>query len=86
MIKAFDKNIAAGCIIIIGAAFWVLIGFFNAYEWIWARAEYRRNGGLEKAKKEAATVAYEEARNNPDLVMEGAKIAARNPDLVMQGT
>mmetsp|Transcript_5823 Transcript_5823/g.8152 ORF Transcript_5823/g.8152 Transcript_5823/m.8152 type:complete len:341 (-) Transcript_5823:51-1073(-) len=85
MIKCFEKNIAAGCILIIGCAFWVMIGLWNAYGWIWARSEYSKNGGLEKAKKEASRAAIEEAKNNPDLVMEGARIAANNPDLVMQG-
>lgn len=71
MTKAFKENKAVGFILLASAILWCICSIYGVVIWIGARLEYRRAGGLNKAKKEFAEVAVDQASKNPELVAKG---------------
>jgi len=86
MIDMFNANqTVAAIMILVSFVVWVLLAAFSIWIWILARLRYRALGGMAKAKAEMKDAAVEQAKAHPELVIEGAKLAAQNPDVVAKG-
>jgi len=77
MIKVFDNNKKpAGFFLLSSAILWCIASVYGIWLFILARLEYRKLGGLAKAKTEFAATAVEQAAKHPDLVISAAKMGA----------
>jgi len=89
MFDGFKHNIAAGILCLICFVLWCLLGLYSFFIFHLSRMEYNKAGGLQNARKDMRNVAIQQAKEHPDLVLEGAKMGARaaanNPDLIAKG-
>jgi len=78
-IKEFQANQkVVGIFSIICLVFWSLLFLYHFFlVWIPAVRQYRAIGGFRKAKQEAAGIAAQKMKENPDLVLKGAKVASQ---------
>jgi len=68
-----DDKTAAAVICLVCIVFWGLLVVAHLYLFIHARINYKLVGGWGSAKKQAASGAIQIAKDNPELVKEGAK-------------
>jgi len=73
MLPLFKENVAVGVICLVCVVFWGLLIIAHLYLFVHARINYRLVGGWGSAKKQAASAAVQIAKDNPELVKEGAK-------------
>jgi len=87
--KEFEDSVAEGVILLICAIGWTLLSAFHCWLFNKARLAYISAGALDKAKKEFASSAAEQAKKHPELLKKGTEMAVQeavnNPDLVKQG-
>jgi len=77
MTSIFKNNKSvAGFFLLSSAVLWCVTIAYGIWIFIVARLEYRKLGGFAKAKGEFAAEAVNQAKKNPDLVIEAAKIGA----------
>jgi len=77
MLSLFNqKHTAVGIFSVICFVLWCLLVLVHVFIFIFARLQYRRLGGLAKAKQEAAEEATQKMAENPDLVAKGVKSLA----------
>lgn len=71
------NNVGVGIVNLISFVSWVLLTITGVYIWIKARTGYSNSGGNKKAKEEARAAAIDQAKQHPDVVLSGAKLAAK---------
>jgi len=89
MFDAFASGYtASGVMLLINGVLWALLAIFCVWIFIASRIEYNRAGGLAAAKRNVKDGAISVAKSNPDLVAQGAKMAAteaaKHPDLIVE--
>jgi len=85
-----DNKLAEGFMLLANSVLWGLSGLFCLWIYISSRIQYKKAGGLAKAKMEAKAAALGEVKNHPDLIAKGIKYgaqeAAKHPDLIVQAS
>ena len=71
MTNTFKTNKAAGFVLLASAIMWCICSVYGVMIFIAARLEYRKAGGMKKAKTELSEVAVETASKNPELFATG---------------
>jgi len=85
-----NQNLSTAFILLAISILWGLNVIYCFWIYIASRLEYRKAGGLARAKQDVKDAAIGTAKRNPDLikqgVMFGAKEAAKHPDIVIQAS
>jgi len=91
MFQEFQKqNLSTAFILLVISILWGLDVIYTFWIFIASRLEYRKAGGLARAKQDVKDAAVGQARENPELIkqgiMFGAKEAANHPDIVIHAS
>jgi len=81
----YSTSVAVGVMVTIAMVWWWLLALAAFAIFVFTRIEYRKVGGTEAAKKQAAKEAVDQAAKHPEVLEAAAREAAKNPDLVVKG-